>query len=354
MINIKQNSEHCSLFLYVRTACFLLLALVLMSIAGCTPPIEPIVLSGPTMGTQYRVTVVPSRDQSHQQERLSEAITNAMSVVNQSMSTYIPDSELSLFNKMPSGSSIEMSSELQAVMKEALRISEFSSGAFDATIGQAIRLWGFSEDGRINERPTKMQLELVKASVGYHRLSLEGQTLTKMADNLEVNLSAIAKGYAVDLVAEAIESLGYKNYLVNIGGELRAAGKNAEHKPWRVGVEKPHILGGIEQVVKLVDAAIATSGDYRNFLVIDGQRFSHTIDSTTLTPVLHKLASVSVLSDKAITADGLATALLAMGEQKGIEFAKKNSIAAYFIIRQEHEAGYKIVITDGFKANLLE
>ncbi len=358
LISFKQNSELGSLFLYLQSkpaARNVMIAfLALMVLSSCSNPIEPIVLSGPTMGTQYRVTVLRNATSAETDEQLHAAIKQAMELVNQSMSTYIPDSELSLFNKMPAGGSIVMSPQLFNVMQEAVEISELSSGAFDTTIGKAIRLWGFSEDGRITEKPSTQLIEEIKQSVGYEKLTIEGTTLTKSASGLEVNLSAIAKGYAVDLVAEAIEGLGYTNFLVNIGGELRASGTNTERVPWRVGVERPHLLGGIEQVVELRDRAIATSGDYRNFIEIDGKRYSHTIDSKSLTPVFHRLASVSVLADRASTADALATALLAMGEQRGVEFALKNDIAAYFIIRDDNEENYKVTVTDAFKVNLAE
>jgi thiamine biosynthesis lipoprotein len=165
-------------------------------------------------------------------------------------------------------------------------------------------------------------------------------------------LSPIAKGYAVDKVASVIEAYGINDYLVNIGGELRASGKTVDAQLWRVGIEKPHILGGIQQIALLDNKAIATSGDYRNYLVVDGQQFSHTIDPITLKPVLHKLALVSVIADKASTADALATAMMVMGEEKAWSFALNNRLAAYFIVRGDENKPFVIKYTEEFERNL--
>jgi len=330
--------------------------LILLSVWACTDhgPKE-IVLSGPVMGTFYRVNVITLRPiNAEDKASLARDIEEAMDRVNQSMSTYITSSEISKFNRLPKNASARLSPELHEVMSEALHISDLSNGAFDVTLGKAIRLWGFSEDGAITEQPSVETLKELRQTVGYQHLRLQGHQLTKLVDGLEVNLSAIAKGYAVDKVAQAIEALGYQDYLVDIGGELRAQGQNVKGQLWRIGVEKPHALGGVAQIVELNNQAIATSGDYRNFLTIDGQQFSHTIDSVTLKPIFHKLASVSVVSNKTSTADALATALLAMGETDGVTFAEANSIAAYFIIRESTEGNYKVHVTRDFKPNLAE
>ncbi len=331
----------------------LLTIVVLSFLAACQPQTDEIILSGPIMGTDYRINIrVDQMDVS--KAELENRILDAMQAVNQSMSTYIEFSELSAINRLPSGESVLLSDDLNSVLTESLYLSELSNGAFDVTLGKAIRLWGFSEDGKITQRPSSETILALKGSVGYRYLDLQNSKLTKLSDGLEINVSAIAKGYAVDKVAQVIEAQGIEHYLVNIGGELRAKGRNSEGKLWRIGVEKPHLLGGVAQVVLLDSMAIATSGDYRNFIVLDGQQFSHTIDSQTLKPVYHKLASVSVLASRASTADGLATALMAMGEIAGLEFANKHQIAAYFIIRGEQDEHYTVQMTEQFRLNLPE
>lgn len=307
------------------------------------------------MGTEYRITVIVADNVN--QQRLGELLFKAMDSVNKSMSNYIDDSELSQFNRLAINTPFEMSADFAFVMQEAQAISKLSGGAFDVTLAKAIDAWGFGPDGKISKQPSEEELLLLRNSVGYQYLSLDSTSLSKSKDGIEVSLSAIAKGYAVDKVAGVIESQGIGDYLINIGGELRAAGKSVDGHVWRVGIEKPHILGGIQQIALLNNKAIATSGDYRNYLVVDGEQFSHTIDPKTLKPVLHKLALVSVIAAKASTADALATAMMVMGEERAWTFAVKNNLAAYFIVRAEvtnekPNQPFHVKFTEKFKANL--
>ena len=342
--SLTGNSEHGSLFLYVCVAVLLL--------TGCSSDSEVIqsVYSGPIMGTEYRVTVVHASDQDV--AGLESSIIDAMQAVNLSMSNYIEDSELSRFNRSASNEPFTMSPGFAKVMQESQEIAEATLGAFDVTLGRVINLWGFGPDGSITRQPDAEKISVLKDSVGYRKLRLDGNALIKTHDDVSINLSAIAKGYAVDQVAETLSAMGFDRYLINIGGELRASGTSLSDEQWRVGIEKPHVTGGIQQVVRLGNQAIATSGDYRNYYVIDGQHFSHTIDPQTLKPVFHKLALVSIISDHASTADAMATALMAMGEERAMQFAEQQNLAAYMIIRAEQPGEYQIFVTDKFKPNL--
>ena len=343
IIRIKLNSERCSLFLFV----------LLIGLVGCQPQ-EPskqqLVFSGPIMGTEYRITVI------HQAKvdkvALEASILSAMNSVNQSMSNYLSDSELSVFNRIPAKQPQKLSADFAAVMAEALAISVISEGAFDVTLGKTIDAWGFGPDGRIEQRPKPEDLAQLRLTIGFDKLVLDDGFLTKTVAGVEISLSAIAKGYAVDKVALALDSQGFSDYLVNIGGELRASGRSIDNVLWRIGIEKPHILGGIQEVARLDNVSIATSGDYRNYLLIDGEQYSHMIDPQTLMPVYHKLALVSVISDRASTADALATAMMAMNETRAWVFAQKNQLAAYLVIRGEREGEYKIQATEKFRAYL--
>jgi thiamine biosynthesis lipoprotein len=351
LINTNKNSERCSLFLFVLLIC----TLCLTACDSTQPSQQQVTFSGPMMGTEYRVTVIkhpPFDDSSQQDAKLEEAILSAMNLVNQSMSNYIDDSELSQFNRLPANQWQKISPDFSRVIGEAIDISILSEGAFDVTLAKAIDAWGFGPDGEITQRPSDGDLAFLRETVGVDKLSYLGDSLMKKVDGVEVSLSAIAKGYAVDKVALALDDLGIANYLVNIGGELRASGKSADNQSWRVGIEKPHILGGIQEIAQLSNVAIATSGDYRNYLVIDGQQFSHTIDSSTLMPVYHKLALVSVISERASTADALATAMMAMDEKRAWQFALDNDIAAYLIIRSDNEGEYTVQITEKFQTYL--
>lgn len=342
---LNKNSEHCSLFLFVL--------ILVPFISACQDANKPqqYVFSGPIMGTEYRVSVVSVNEENGlvNQKQLAEAIVNAMQAVNKSMSNYLSESELSRFNRLEANTEFQMSDDFSLVMQESQAISELSDGAFDVTLAKAIDAWGFGPKGTVTQKPTTQELQELKKTIGYKNLLVDGNTLQKTMPKVEISLSAIAKGYAVDKVANAIESLGYDNYLVNIGGELRALGNSIDGVAWRVGIEKPHILGGIQQVISLENQAIATSGDYRNYLLIDGETFSHTIDPKTLMPVLHKLALVSVVSDKASTADALATAMMVMGEDKAWSFAQKNKIASYFVVRGKTESDFSIKFTKEFE-----
>jgi len=345
LIRIRQNSERCSLFLFT-----LICVVGVTACAEQIPTRQQLLFTGPIMGTDYRITVIA--DKAVDREQLESGIVDAMNSVNESMSNYLADSEISKFNRLPENQLQKLSTDFAEVIKESLHISALSNGAFDITLARAIDVWGFGPHGQITHRPSTDELESLKISSGFKKLVFEDGSLMKTARGVEISLSAIAKGYAVDKVAHAIESQGFSDYLINIGGELRASGLSTDKQYWRVGIEKPHILGGIQQIVKLDNASIATSGDYRNYLVVDGRQFSHMIDPKTLTPVYHKLALVSVISEKASTADALATAMMAMDEQKALAFANKNKIAAYLIIRGEREGELMVQITEKFRPYL--
>ncbi len=328
------------------------LLVLFLFIAGCRPqsPVNSqVVFTGPIMGTQYRITAVVSSEQDVKE--LEESAIAAMEAVNQSMSTYIDNSELNQINQAPPNRVIQLSQSLAEVLSQAQSISVLSDGAFDVTLAPVINLWGFGPDGRATKKPSDSALNKLKDSIGYQTIELQDRVLIKKSDSVSIDLSAIAKGYGVDQVAIALKQLGVTDFLVNIGGELKASGVNIDQEVWRVGVEKPHILGGVQKVVALSNSAIATSGDYRNFHIIDGQQYSHTIDAKTLSPVFHKLALVSVIHQSATMADGLATALMAMGEERALGFANEHQLSAYFVLRGDQEGEYLEQMSDKFTVN---
>lgn len=335
--NSVKNSEHCSLFLIgkpVKLMRIIIFSVFAFLTSACdSNKTSLIAYTGETMGTEYVIKALQNNELDS--DKVDQAIKQTLQDINQSMSTYIADSEVSLFNAVDHTNSVAVSPELQQVLAESLAISTLTEGAFDITVAPAINSWGFDADGKIVKQPEDAELQQMRDSIGYQLLSLTDSSLAKANPNTTINLSAIAKGYAVDKVAEQLESFGIENYLVNIGGELRAKGKNHQQQLWRVGIEKPEILGGVEVVFPLENQAVATSGDYRNFITIGGQKFSHAIDPRTLKPIIHRLTSVSVLSDKASTADALATALLVMGEEKAYQFALKQGLSVHLIIRDD-------------------
>ena len=326
----------------------LLVSLSVACSSGTTA--QSIVFTGATMGTDYRVTIVISSSQGTAE--LENRIAEQLQSVNLSMSTYLEDSEVSRFNRLDTGETLEISEPLRAVIQEALEISALTDGAFDITVANAVNLWGFGPDGAITARPDKQQLAALRSSIGYRYIKLENNQLSKTRPGTAMDLSAIAKGYAVDQLARMLISEGIQNFLINIGGELRASGNNSTRQAWKVAIEQPRVTGGIQQVVELRDRAIATSGDYRNYLTLDGVRYSHTINPVTLQPVLHRLALVSVIDDHASTADALATAMMVMGEERALLFAEKFDLAAYFVIRSLQGSGFEVRTTRKFDAIL--
>ena len=343
----KENSEHCSLF-FIRS----LMLVAITQLMACQPTVTQVArtFSGPVMGTDYRVTIVAGSDQdlSH----FEEAIAAELERIDQSMSTYRTDSEVSDINRAEKNQLIKISASLRLVLTEAIEISKLSAGAFDITLAPIVDLWGFGPQASTQGRPDRAQIEALSESIGYDKLLLSEAGLRKANSNTNIDLSAIAKGFAVDRIAALLSDNGQHNYLVDVGGELRANGRNLEGQTWRIGIEKPQETGGVQEIVSLTNQAIATSGDYRNYIMMDGKRYSHTIDASTLEPVLHKLALVSVISANASTADALATAMMAMGEKLAVQFAQQNHIAAYFVIRTDDDANYEIKISERFANNV--
>ena len=336
----------------LKTIALICLFSLLSACQPNTPQLTKVVFTGPMMGTQYRITVLLDEHTEANVDAIEKSVVTSMEAVNQSMSTYLPDSELNKVNSLNARSELRLSKPLYDVIQESIYISELSNGAFDITIGKAVNLWGFGPDGNITEYPNEQDLEKIKQSIGYQKILLQNQSIIKKAPNMSLDLSAIAKGYAVDQVANAIDKFDIENYLIDIGGELRAQGQSQSNKTWAVGIEKPYTLGSIQEIISLRNKSIATSGDYRNYHVIDGKQFSHTIDALTLKPVFHRLALVSVIDNNASTADALATAIMALGDQKGWEFAVQHNLTIYMVIREDKENTYRVQMTDNFKQYL--
>jgi thiamine biosynthesis lipoprotein len=336
----------------------MLIVLLSISITACFPSNNSgkseILLQGRTMGTTYNIKVVSTLEQV-EALKLQDKIDLALKQVNQEMSTYIPDSEISLFNQSNAGEVFEISPGFTRVLKESIRLGELSDGKLDITVGPLVNLWGFGPELRPEKVPSESVIATTLARVGLNKLHLVGNQLSKDISNLYVDLSTTAKGYGVDIVAELIEANGIGNYLVEIGGEMRLKGFKHTGELWAIAIEKP-ILDhsgehrGVQQIVIPKDNAVATAGDYRNYFEADGQRFSHIIDPNTGKPINHNLVSVTVVHPSSMTADGLSTTLMVMGTKQGMEFAVKNNLAALFISKTEH--GFSEQFTVEFKQYL--
>ena len=315
-----------------------LIAATLVILAGCFPSNDlgrqEYLLQGRTMGTTYSIKVVGENIDT---EKLQQGIDAKLVNLNQEMSTYIKDSELSIFNQSTSLEPVKVSEGLGRVIKEAIRLGELSEGALDVTVGPLVNLWGFGPEYRPETVPSEELLLATKSRIGLDKLSFERGMLSKNIPDLYVDLSTIAKGYGVDLVAEFVEANGINNYLVEIGGEMRIKGFKHTGELWHVAIEKPvNNERSVHQIIIPKDNAVATSGDYRIYFEAEGQRFSHIIDPNTGKPINHKLVSVTVIHPSSMTADGLSTAMMVMGEDKAIAFAEAHDLAVYIIAKTEH------------------
>jgi thiamine biosynthesis lipoprotein len=294
-------------------------------------------LTGPVMGTSFSIKLVDPPG-TLDREALGESIRALLEDIEQRFSTYRPSSELSLLNATLSTDWIPVSAELCAVVDLSLLISRRTNGSFDVTVGPLVLLWGFGPDSDRSAPPAEEQIAEARSSVGYEKLETDCSkpALRKALPGVTTDLSAFAKGYAVDRVADLLDDEGLTDYLVEIGGELRARGHNAGRDHWAIAIEEPDASGrSVRSVVRITETGMATSGDYRNFYGHDGVRYSHTMDPTTGRPVTHNGAAVTVIVESAAEADALATALLVMGPTDGLAYAEHKGIAALFLLRGE-------------------
>lgn len=306
-------------------------------------------LSGSAMGTTFNVVLV-APDDGIAGAPLESQIAATLSGVDELTSTWRADSELAVFNANPATDWIRVSADLCSAIEHALEISRLSDGAFDVTIGPLVNLWGFGPGGDIRKPPDHSLIEETMAYVGYEGLQTRCSepAMRKRHGGMYVDLSGWAKGHAVDKVAELLDEYGLRDYLVEIGGELRVRGHNAEGRKWAIAVEAPSTTTRRpHSVLRVTDTSVATSGDYRNYFDHDGQRYSHTIDARTGRPVAHDLAAVTVVSESAAWADAMATALLVLGPESGLALAENLGIAGYFLVR--NNTGIEELTTTSFE-----
>ena len=325
-----------------------LLALLLVACSGDQrlPEYE---LSGSTMGTTFNVKLV-APGENLDKDRLRVRLDETLAAVDQLTSTWRDDSELSLFNANPSTDWIAVTAEFCEAIENALLVSRQSNGAFDITVGPLVNLWGFGPDGERRAPPDAAALDAVMADIGYEGLSTRCDTpaIRKRSSGMYIDLSGWAKGYGVDRVAMVLDEFRLKDYLVEIGGELRVRGRNAAGKKWAIAVETPSTATREpHSILRVTDISVATSGDYRNYFEHDGRHYSHTIDARTGRPVTHDLAAVTVISDTAAYADAMATALLVLGPEAGLQLAEDLGVAGYFLVR--NTTGIRELTTSSFE-----
>ena len=289
------------------------------------------------MGTTYSIKLV-SLPPSINQEKLQNEIQSALNEIDHLMSTYLPSSELSRFNAYDRSDWFAVSPLTMRVIREALEVSQQSKGAFDLTVGKLVNIWGFGKDSGEKVPPSEQEIQEILKTIGYQRIEIDtNQNKIKKNDpSIVLDLSAVAKGFAVDEVANLLEGHQVANYLVEVGGEIRVNGTKQNEIPWVLAIEKPITTKrAIYKTLSIGQNGMATSGDYRNFFVKDGKRYSHVIDPETGYPIQHETGLVSVIQKSCATADAWATALLVLGKDKGYEIAVKNNLSVLFVYRSK-------------------
>lgn len=327
-----------TLFVVVVSTPYLLDREAAAPASPATPADEPAKLDGAALGTTWSVTLTAGADQAATAEA-RVVIDAALDKVDGQMSTWRPDSELSRFNVHATSEPFAVSDEHRTVLARAQSIHGESRGAFDVTVRPLVRRWGFGA-GSLTGAPPPDEVELAELIdyVGTTHLTLGPDGLEKDDPRVEVDLSAIAKGFAVDLVSDSLLQLGHRDHMVEVGGEIRVRGDGPAGPHWRLAIERPteSAMEGrsVQTVVRLRDSALATSGDYRDYREVDGQRISHTIDPRTGHPITHALASVSVIAPDCMSADAWATALSVLGPEEGLDVADEHGVRALMLIRQ--------------------
>ena len=305
-------------------------------------------LRGETMGTYWSVKFRSDRAFPKLYTELNADLQN----LNQSMSTYLPQSEISRFNSHKSTAPFPISDDFYQVLLQSRDISQKSAGAFDVTVKPLVDVWGFGKDkGRTP--PTPLAITQAQALIGLDRYTLSSGRIQKHHKDVEIDLSAIAKGFGVDVLCQKLLAQDIKHFIVDIGGEIRAQGMKNDSQTWIVGVEQPDATRGhYEALVNLKNLAIATSGDYRNYYEHEGRRISHTIDPRTGQTIDHGLASVSVLHTSAMIADAWATALNVLGPKKALKMAQKYNLSVMLIIRKPDEQ-FDVKYTSSFLKHIV-
>ena len=350
-IGFKQRGRNAALPCAPLYAYFFILFFISFSLLGCSRSEEPlmVVVSGPTMGTSYNIKYLSSPKVSKTDEQITKVIADSLLLINNLMSTYSKESEISRFNQSAINTWFSISKDTYEVILQAQELSELTMGSFDITVAKLVDLWGFGPTLQADQVPLAEDIAGLLQDVGYQQIEVKDTPYALLKrKNLSIDLSAIAKGYAVDIIAGVLDNADIDNYLVEIGGEIRAKGAKQDGSAWRIAIESPVVTErAVHKVIELNDYGVATSGDYRNYFEKNGKRYSHTIDPITGYPITHKLASVTIIAQTTALADALATAFMVMGEEKSIRFAETNKVAAFLIVKTDD--GFREVASASFK-----
>ncbi|MFJ2467241.1 FAD:protein FMN transferase [Pseudomonas sp. NPDC087615] len=301
---------------------------------------------GPAMGSTWSVKYVRHAGLADPAKVRSE-VEGILGEVDRQLSTYRSDSDIERFNALPANSCQAVPASVLELIWVGEQLAEQSEGTYDLTVEPLMNLWGFGPQGREEKIPDTAALAEVMLRVGYQHLRIEGGQLCKDAA-VEVDFNSIAAGYAVDTIAARLDAMGIHDYLAEATGELKAKGKKLDGSPWRIALEEPRDDQQVAQrIINVNGYGVSTSGDYRNYFLHNGRRYSHTFDARSGAPVLHNLASVTVIHPQALMADGLSTLLLILGPERAWAYAEKHDIGAFFVIRAD--TGFVIRTTQAFE-----
>lgn len=342
----------------------------LLSLSACQQPsVEYNTLSGETMGTSYHISY--QRPDNADEAAIQASIDERLEQINDSMSTYIEDSTISKFNRLAANTPIPIDADFGNVLAVSRQVYEQSDGAFDPTVMPLIETWGFGSTmtvERLQSPPSQAEIARAKALVDFDSIVPDGDSLYKTKDGVGLDFSAVAKGYGVDVIAEVLrQDYQIRNYMVEIGGEVASSGVNAQTQPWQIAIDAPiegstvterQTIAAIRQPKSLGNKmSLATSGNYRNSIIFDNKRYSHTIDPTTGEPIAGGAPSVTVAADSVALADAWATALTAMPYKQALATAKRQNIAAMFVVLVDNSnteadalADWQIVETPAMQA----
>lgn len=312
----------------------------LLLLIGCSDKLVSTEFSGPIMGTGYNVKIISDSSISPEQyQTLSDGILVKLNAVDAALSTYKPSSELMRFNELDVGESLVVSEDTFGIVELSLLLLKKSGGYFDPSIGPLVSAWGFGAQATPDSASAPSEKEIASLLEGSQmrmvELVPETRALLKASEGF-MDLSAIAKGFAVDKVHEYLIHQGFTDFMVEVGGEVSVSGLNASRQNWRLGIERPDFGSRTAYTIAHIsDVAMATSGDYRNFIGGGESRYSHTINPITGYPARTDLASVSVIATSCALADAWATAFMAMGYERAIKLADELGLAVYFIRRSD-------------------
>ena len=310
------------------------MVMLLAALSGCGNDGSMESFSGPTMGSTYTIKYLRHSGLPAPREVQVE-VEQILAEVDRQMSTYRSDSDIERFNALPANGCQVMPAPVLELIRVGEQLSQQSDGSYDLTVEPLMNLWGFGPQGREEKVPSAEALANVRQRVGHQHLRIDGQQLCKDAA-VEVDFNSIAAGYAVDRIAARLQALGIHDYLAEATGELKASGHKLDGSPWKIALEVPRDDQQVAQRILALDGyGVSTSGDYRNYFLQDGRRFSHTFDARTGEPVLHTLASVTVINPSALMADGLSTLLLILGPERAWDYAQTHDIAAFFVLRAD-------------------